>query len=179
MVACGGRLTKRRFEFSSVLRVSMSEFGGADFGLVHSPISWAQQFGIDFFELAKSDAVHAGFEMERLVAEAQKIIQTAQSSTGMVYRLAGADHQSLTPMQYGGLALQHDLALVSALPSELPRVVLLSGQGEFYLDLLASLECDAFLLPPGDEASICTVNWVDSDGNVSGQERFSLRLHEH
>lgn len=143
--------------------------------LVFSPAALAYKNGVDLIELIRSDSVAAAPEIEKWANQAK--LQPLSDAEVSVYMLVGADDESCTPMQYGGLLLDHDIEIVRAM-SATTKIVILYGSGAPYLDLLGSLECDALLVQREYGEDRCSVVGLQPN-QPNSSLTFSLVLNEH
>lgn len=143
--------------------------------LVLSPAALAHKNGLDLIALIKSDSVAAAPEIEKWANQAK--LQQPSDAELAVYMLIGADDESCTPMQYGGLLLDHDIEMVRTMSAS-TKIVILYGSGAPYLDLLGSLDCDALLVQREYGEDRCSVVGLQPNLPTSSLT-FSLVLNEH
>ncbi|HMS55380.1 MAG TPA: hypothetical protein PKA27_08255 [Fimbriimonadaceae bacterium] len=102
------------------------------------PFARLQERGLDIYALNDADPASASAEIEAVCAEILDEIRMAPGD--IVYVLRGAEPEYSTPMQYGGLFLEQDRALLASASGH--NVVLrIEGGDEVYADFLEDLPC--------------------------------------
>ncbi len=102
------------------------------------PFARLQERGLDIYALNDQDPAAASAEIEAVCAE---ILDELRMTPGdILYVLRGAEPEFSTPMQYGGLFLEQDRALLQSVGGR--NVVLrVEGGDEVYMDFLEDLAC--------------------------------------
>lgn len=103
---------------------------------VLGPFARLQERGLDIYALNDADPSAASGEIEAVCAEILEELRMAPGD--IVYVLRGAEPEYSTPMQYGGLFLEQDRALLQSVQGR--NVTLrIEGGDEVYMDFLEDL----------------------------------------
>ena len=94
----------------------------------------------------KGDPAGADETLARLVADVRALIATAigAGASGILYWIEGASPADFTPMQYGGLFLEHDREILADTRAKVEVVVFVADQDEAYIDFVSDLPADLF-----------------------------------
>ncbi|MBX3110997.1 MAG: hypothetical protein KF857_03230 [Fimbriimonadaceae bacterium] len=99
-----------------------------------------------FLDQVRRDPVGADGTVAGLVAETRAAITEAlrAGSTGVLYWIEGACPAAFTPMQYGGLFLEHDREILADTRAKVEVVVFVADRDDAYTDFVSDLPADLF-----------------------------------
>lgn len=132
---------------------------------VDSPVALAQRENVDLVSLVRNDPVAADPVVSEFFEMAAQFINQAfdHGADGIFYRVVGAEPTKLSPMEYGGLFLDRDQALLAGIEDARFNIVYADGGEGSYLDLVSSLPCHLFV-------------WNEESAGVSSSEVQRFRI---
>jgi hypothetical protein len=113
---------------------------------IKNPFGLAVERGHDLIQWSRTDLVAAEQTLDLLVDEVGAAIRAGLESgkDGIFYILEGAHPDHTTPMQYGGLFLERDRALLALAAEAACNVLWIVGGEETYLDFVSDLPAHVF-----------------------------------
>ena len=111
-----------------------------------SPFSRAIQNGLNLNALYKKSPESADAELNEMIrlVEREIAIVLESKADGIFYRLACAEPEFATPMEYGGHYLEVDRALLGQAAGARMTVLCVEGGPEVYLDFVSDLPAKVF-----------------------------------
>lgn len=90
---------------------------------------------------AKANPEESARALDEAVAAIRRQIEAGlgAGADGVFYRLEGATAEATTPMEYGGLFLEHDREILAAISDAQLNVLYLSGGPDLYFDFVCDL----------------------------------------
>ena len=119
--------------------------------IVGNPFFAAKLNGEDLTEVARKNSSEGQKRIESWVEKTQSALVTAieGGADGVLYVLGGADPSLNSPMEFGGLYLEHDRALLAMIADAPFNVLMVNGPPD-YLDFLEDLPAHALAWEPQD-----------------------------
>lgn len=146
-------------ERSDVICVDVSQIGDAVdedsnravLAIVDNPFIAAQSAGENLTAIARKDAEQGQARIEEYVADVAANLERAigYGADGVLYRMGGVDPSENTPMEFGGLYLEHDRRLLESVYAAPFNMLLVAGPPD-YLDFLEDLPAHALGWDPDD-----------------------------
>lgn len=120
---------------------------------------------------------HLQEQVDSAVTSCKNDLQTAQErgADGVSYLVFGADPDHATPMQYGGLFLEHDREVLDRAKSKGFVEAMIAPADETYYDFLTDLPSDLISAPAASETELQEMAEISSATVASGniERRFT------
>lgn len=132
-----------------------------------------EQTETDLLALLKDnpEAGHAWIaeQSAAIVAEAK------QAEHGVLYRLGGCDPAHTSPMEYGGVFVPAETAILEQLPA--PRVVWVEPAPDTYFDFVADIPCDVFGWDTAHGPSVREMRTLRSEPMMANDPEAEYKPH--
>lgn len=132
-----------------------------------------QEPGFDLLKTLKEDPdkAHAWIDSttSAILAEA------AQATHGVLYRLGACDPAHTSPMEYGGVFVPAETAVLEQLPA--PRVLWVEPAADTYFDFVADIPCDVFGWDAAHGPSVREMRALRSEPLMANDPEAEYRPH--